>query len=540
MDAPEYFCLVKINVTVMRWKISLLFVAAAIALACDPDRIQADFSEGNDDMAGHEMIVLGRRLENPYTTENVRDAYESLYPTKSRYEIQTTHLYVRFLPKNEAEFKILKELELVDYPVDYEILKDGDYYHDPSLSDEQITWQYSVVDKDFTFPEGIDYEIIDECVLSENSPVVRSSPGVDWEALEREAYRLTGNSDKLVQLTKGSSNESPEGRITIVDDKFNAGTPFGLSGVKVVANTFVKFVSAYTDRDGNYQMDKSFTAKPRYRIMFQNEEGFSIGFNLVLVPASVSALGKGETTGMDVQIDSLSDAKLFMRSIVNNAAYEYYKRCSRDDLNLPQPPEDLRIWLFGGLESSSAVMLHHGAILDQGIWKKYLAAFSSLIKYFAPDITIGTKNLSSYSDIYDNTVHELAHASHFKQVGTGYWGNYLKYVIESFVSAGGTHYGNGGTQKSGYCEIGEMWAYYIESKLHYDRYGGEYPSFGCSYWFYPQIFKQLEDRGLSSSNLLSALQVEVSSRTLLRDKLTTLFPAKSTVIEQVFTRYQYN
>ena len=58
------------------------------------------------------MIVLGEKLDNPYTTENMRDAYASLYPTRSRYDVETSHLYVRFLPADEDE---LEQLWIMKY-----------------------------------------------------------------------------------------------------------------------------------------------------------------------------------------------------------------------------------------------------------------------------------------------------------------------------------------------------------------------------------------------------------------------------------------
>ncbi len=274
--------------------------------------------------------------------------------------------------------------------------------------------------------------------------------------------------------------------------------------------------------------------------MFQNMQGFSIGLNLVLVPASVSTLGVGAPSGIDAEITKYSDEKLFDRSVVNNAAYEYYERCSRDDLDIMSPPNDLRIWLFGGLKTSSAVMLHHGAVLDSDVLNRFLGVFISIVRYFSPDITIGTKELDDYSELYDYTVHELAHASHYAQAGNPFWNKNIGYVIRSFVSSGDDMYGTGEAKNAGYCEVSEMWAYYLEAKLHYERYGGEYPSRGTSYWFYPQIFRYLEERGLSTSNLFTALQFETVSRESLKEKLKSLYPGKSTVIEQIFNRYKYN
>ena len=76
-----------------------------------------------------------------------------------------------------------------------------------------------------------------------------------------------------------------------------------MRGVRVACNTFVKTAYAYTDDEGCYQMSEVFPSKPRYRLIYKNSAGFAIGFNLLLVPASVSSLGRGETTGLDLVVD---------------------------------------------------------------------------------------------------------------------------------------------------------------------------------------------------------------------------------------------
>ena len=181
-----------------------------------------------------------------------------------------------------------------------------------------------------------------------------------------------------------------------------------------------------------------------------------IGFNLVLVPASVSTLGKSSPEGVNMTVTKDSEEKLYRRCVVNNAAYDYISRCSPDDMGISAPPSDLRLWIFNGMEASSAVMLHHGALLRTDLVEEYLGKFSRLIEYFLPDVTIGTKGDDSYASIYSDTCHELAHASHFSQVGTSYWNRYILYVIESYVTSGGMTYGDGAGDGAGYCEIGDL------------------------------------------------------------------------------------
>ena len=490
----------------------------------------------------HGAIVLGSRLDNPYKTENITKAIQSLYPTKAdRLELKSTDLYVRFLPLDKEQYDHLVDLglHLQDHPMDYDIVVDGDWYHDPGVPEGDVTWQYAVVPADFVFPD-IQYEIIDGCYISENDPMSKSYDfDIDWAAVEREAYILSGNASMLSEpMAKASDKVCPSGRITIVDKHANGGKPFGVAGVQVVCNSFVKISTAYTDRDGYYTMPKSFASDLRYRLVFKNEKGFAIGFNLILLPASVSTLGRSTPDGVTMTVTEDSEEKLFKRCAVNNAAYEFYSRCAKEDMGITVPPSDLRIWLFYGLKAGSAVMMHHGTVLSYDLVSKYLGAYTDLIEVFLPDVTIGVEDRNTYRDVYTCTCHELAHASHFIKAGTSYWNRYIKYIMTSYVKTAGMTYGDGTGEDAGVCEVGEMWAYYMESKMYKERYGGSFPSFGTSFWFYPQIFRYLDERGLSCSDIGSVLGPEVTSRSELKSALIAAFPGKRTVIEQVFGRYQ--
>jgi hypothetical protein len=96
--------------------------------------------------------------------------------------LPVTHLYVRFLPAGLEEMKTLQDLDIVltTFPLDYEIVTPGDYYHDPTISEDQITWLYAVVEPDFQFP-AVQYEVLEELV---NAPFKSE--------LTREAFQLVG------------------------------------------------------------------------------------------------------------------------------------------------------------------------------------------------------------------------------------------------------------------------------------------------------------------------------------------------------------
>ena len=182
-------------------------------------------------------------------------------------------------------------------------------------------------------------------------------------------------------------------------------------------------------------------------------------------------------------------------------------------------------------------MLHHGAFMDNNIFVKYLGKYAALIKAFLPDITIGTKKRTTYADLYDVTMHELAHASHYCQAGNEFWDSYIRYILEAFITEGKEAYGTGGRERAGYCEVGEMWAYFMEASLYKDRYNVPMPTFGTSFWFRPEIFSYLYERGMTRGEIFRSLKPGVCSTDDLKDSLISMYPERETLIEQTFTLY---
>lgn len=524
-------------------RILICFLSAVQVCSCS--LLDMERHDSTDDTVGrdlpHDMIVLGDRLEDPYSVSNVEAALEETYPTKAgRVVLKATDLYVRFLPADERQYRMLESLglNLMDHPLDYEIVREGDYYHDPSLDEDSITWQYAVVSPDFVFPDGIRYEILDECFIPDGGAVTRADDGIDWVLVERTAFRLTGNENLLLPEVKGESlAPHPSGRICIVDDRHGDGETEGVAGVKVSCNTFVKFAHTYTDADGRYTMDKSFPTEVRYRLVFQNSKGFGIGLNKILVPASSSTMGKNSPEGVSMTVDKSFDHNLFTRCVVNNAAYDYFDRCGEEGKEISAPPANIRLWILQPVESGGCLMLQHGAMIDDTFIGKFLGDYSDLVKMFLPDIILGVRGLDEYSSIYAQTVHELAHASHFSQAGKEYWNKYAEYIVKSFVETGGVMYGSGAGDNAGICEVGEMWAFYLQNRLYKDRYGEDRTTFGTSYWFKPHILLYLDERGLGRSEIFKALVAGTDSRSSLQAELETRYPDYGTVIRQAFDRY---
>lgn len=136
----------------------VLFTTSLLFVSCSKTETIEELAEmeagtrksGSTDVLD-ETIVLGEKLQDPYDMKNMLTAYQELKSLKADcplIELKPTHNYLRFLPKTDKEWDILREdtnLIFYDYPLDYEIKNEGTFYHDPSLPDSTYTFQYAVI-----------------------------------------------------------------------------------------------------------------------------------------------------------------------------------------------------------------------------------------------------------------------------------------------------------------------------------------------------------------------------------------------------------
>ena len=155
-----------------------------------------DGEDLNGNIENETPTILGQQMPNPYAVPNMKQAYQNLGRSNWN-DIVATHYYVRFKPSANDQLLTLEEsldLDLFDTPLDYMISQEGDYYQDPAVPDDQITYQYAVVPTNFSFPSGIAYDIVSPIHLPDDI------------ALETEAERLVGlNGDGELGCTQCST-----------------------------------------------------------------------------------------------------------------------------------------------------------------------------------------------------------------------------------------------------------------------------------------------------------------------------------------------
>lgn len=233
-------------------------------------------------------IVLGKKLKNPYSVENMQTAYENIRTKNPKgrtkeLDIRATHLYVRFLPENYALYDTLTSdttIYFVDYPIDYEIEQTGDFYHDPTIPDTLPTYQYTAIPIDYTPPAGISFEILEELYLPKQDSAITSAGGRMSGELEQLVdeleYEALNISDNLQEDERSNnsgrtqgllpSQFTPNGTISVNDTRL--GT-IRLAGAKVRTRRWFEVYEAFTDANGNYRMGGTYRYDFNYDIIWE-------------------------------------------------------------------------------------------------------------------------------------------------------------------------------------------------------------------------------------------------------------------------------
>jgi hypothetical protein len=247
--------------------------------------------------------VLGARLlGSPYSVTTMKQAALNL--TGSNTSITENKWYVRFKPTTPDQLAALEDLDidLFDYPLDYELVQEGDYYNDGVTPAETIPWLYAVVNSGFVQPAGITFELLKRMHVP------------DDYRLENEAFRITGNTVDTAGCGGGAAriivpnvnecpcidpipiecagqcgggggglppvpfSKIPGGSITVTEDIPAANPhPVPVRKARVVARRFLKVDRVFTDNNGNYRFGKSFRNKVTLLLKFKNGDAIIKG-----------------------------------------------------------------------------------------------------------------------------------------------------------------------------------------------------------------------------------------------------------------------
>jgi len=341
--------------------------------------------EDQDNGAAYDSLprptILGARLVGtPYSVANMQQASQNLYGTTSG--ITENKWYVRFKPADARQLSILDSLnlDLFDYPLDYEVTQKGDYYNDGVTPAETIPWLYTVVSVNFAFPAGIQYELLQRMHV----PTLAS--------LEREAFRITGNpipDTTCTGMLTGTKKEAvinseppggcpvgtswdpmsracvpeqtgppppaptrmPSGTVVVFDNNRNVNVP--VRNVEVIVKNLVKIERVFTNNQGQYNVTKEFN-KANIIIRTKNAQASIRALRRarlwqMLFPVEVH-FGKFKGTLNNIQhtipqntAALSSGAKHWAAASAHNNVQEYYDYAAQ--LSIGTPPGGLKVLL---------------------------------------------------------------------------------------------------------------------------------------------------------------------------------------------------
>ena len=533
----------------MTKKIMSIAAAALMFAACnEPLNEAAEVEDNSQELSQSDTdgeTILGKEIENPYSLTYMRQALKELSKSKLSktaldYEIKANFLHVRFLPANDEEFETLlsdTSIELFDRPMLCEIKQEGEKYHDPSLPEDAITWQYTTVPVNYNFPK-VKYEILDSCFVPEDMDenISKSFYNFDPTELTPIAFKLAGMEDEL-EKNISKKRKAPKGQFKVWDNLHNNAV--GISGINVCVYNGIRWDHTHTDVDGYYTMSKHYaTNQVHYKIKFRTSDDIIINNLMFDLDAADEGLGWHSHGGYSKTF--YENSKVWMWATVNNAVY-IYKRDICPHFNIPSPNIKLHIFASNGKSKNWAgctPMARHMNI-KLANWETFCVDFLGLqpvkavANKLAPDMMIFHKEKTE--NIYSTVFHEMSHVCHYIQAGKNYWQEYAKFIITN------NGYGEPKDSKSGFVGVGEMWGYYFGNYASDNYYIKNTDRWNANKsWFMPGILYGLvEQQGIQPYQILSCMTGGVYSHEKLKQALCNKFPTKRSGIIKEFKDYGF-
>lgn len=365
-------------------------------------------------------LVLGKRLENPYSVANMRKAYELLVPEtrsggKAEDFIKATHRYIKFVPYDEEDLSLLQldsSLILYPYPLDYEIVRYG-RYHDPDVPVDQPTPLYCSVPVGNVLPAGVDYVVLDELFIPEEFEAVSTRSGGMSEdflnSLVIKAFVLTGNIYDDCYLTRASGSKwVPQGHIKFWDKsrcslRWENGRVvkdkvfFPVEGIEVRCRRWFTTYKAQTDANGFFKCksNQTFSGKATCSLYFEK-------YDFEIRDGWLSTYTYEQPNVSGAWNLNIEDDLCRFYIDIFNAAYKFYYK---DIHGLSRPPLNsfwkAKMRIRGHPYEGNSI----GGDYDEsrGFW-----GLGSDIHIYG-----GVYSLSFDDEIFSRVIHELAHAAHW-------------------------------------------------------------------------------------------------------------------------------
>ncbi len=472
--------------------------------------------QGNIDQEGYvdaRQIVLGKRMVNAYSVENMQrafDYYNGIVPD-SRFQdkvVRASHKYIKILPENESDLKALDAIDdnptsstlvLHDYPLDYEILQEGEYYINPSSEADVYHPVYTVVPVNEEVPGNLNYEIIEQLY----------EPTDEEEDVETVSLVLSGWKDDIIadfgkELTErdlpGLFNNQerlfgrryrPYGWVEVENTEL--GDMDRLRRAKISIGRSIWWRYTNTDNDGYFRSPKKYRGRVRIRAKWRSSSatirtswnemlGFWVSDHLMTITRGGNGRTKRILNGSD---------HLWYKGTIHNGIVQYNDYCNLHGIDKIVVGANVWVWKNG--ENASAPMLKQfpqlGALsalagVGEGdFWNGLTTTVAGLLiqpiqlvfGHLMPDkIYAGlrgrtevTGGIANSARIHQLVFHESSHFSHAKKAGASNWANVFAAEFNNYLDYNDPYHEgvNPNVADGEHIALAEGWAAYQEFRI---------------------------------------------------------------------------
>lgn len=530
-------------------KIFYFLSAIVLFTSCNDDEILKDSENSksnntlamrtneNDKPDEHMPIVLGEKLDNPYTVANMQSAfdyYNSVVPN-SPFEgktVEATHYYIKITPNTTEQLIMLDELDdsddenapvLQDYPLDYEIKEEGDYYVMPKDENDIFHSAYTLIPVGYQFPSSVPYVILDkiyEPTEEEYDVETVALFFANWqEDLLADEIEVTAETlpeylrNSLAQQSSSrlfGRRYRPNGYVKVQNTDNQNLDPLLKAKISIGRNIFWRYT--YTDNNGYFEAPKKYRGKVRIRAKWRgytatirktwNEIiGLWVSDHLMTITRGNNGRTKNimysEPHNGIFGID-LAGGHLWFKGTTHNGLRKYNDFGSSNGIS--HIVNRANVWCFARGGSSSAPMLYKFRNLPQlastanmgqaNFWHVMTNvvggfAISLVPPHLRPDFMFrGLKDKKVKEGGQSNTVrihqlifHESGHYSHASKAGPNYWAQVFAGEMSNAFLYNNDPYVDGtkpSLQVGRIIGMAEGWGNFCEFKITSAIYGKAY------------------------------------------------------------------
>ncbi len=482
----------------------------------------------------HMPIVLGEKLENPYTVTNMQkafDYYNSVVPNSPFHGItvKASHYYIKIIPSTLEDLEMLDQLDnsddanapvLHDYPLDYKIEQEGDYYVMPKKESDIYHPAYTVIPVNYQFPSSISYEIIDEIYepADGNQYDVETVAlfFADWqedlladgieltleklpEYLNESLARHTSTNKRLL-----SKKYLPQGYVKILNTDDQNLVPLQKAKISIGRNIFWRYT--YTDDEGYFKAPKRYRGKVRIRAKWRGNTatirktfnemlGLWVSDHLMTITKGSNGRTKNIMYGGYTGLLGSDFGHLWFKGTTHNGLRKYNDFAGANGISHPVKYANAWCWSNGGNSSTPmlnkyrnlAEMAAFANIGQANLWNAMISFGGSAVinlvpPHLRPDFFFqNLKNKTIKANGQANTVmihqlvfHESGHYSHASKAGASFWAKLFASEMSNTVDCNRNPYCNGSKpsyQAAKRIGLAEGWATLCEYKITSAIYG---------------------------------------------------------------------